>query len=36
MKASIDKKDLIQRVAQRLSQESADIEPLIDATFEEI
>ncbi len=33
---SIDKKELVKRLAKRLSKDSAEIEPLIDATFEEI
>jgi len=33
---SIDKKELVRRIAKRLSKDSAEVEPMIDATFEEI
>lgn len=36
MSANIDKKEVIQRVAGRLGQTPAEVEPVIDATFEEI
>ena len=33
---SIDKKDLIQRIAKRTGQPANSIEPLVEAVFEEI
>lgn len=32
----IDKKDLIERVAQRLADKADTVEPIVNATFEEI
>ncbi|NUQ05090.1 MAG: HU family DNA-binding protein [Anaerolineae bacterium] len=33
---TIDKKELVTRIAKRLSKDSAEISPMIDAAFEEI
>lgn len=36
MSNRIDKKELVKRIAKRTAQTSADIEPILDATLEEI
>lgn len=36
MGENIDKHELVKRVAKRLSKQHAEVEPLVDATFEEI
>lgn len=36
MKNSVDKKELVKRIAKRLSKDPAEVEVLVDATLEEI